>query len=264
MRRGEEDRVLDEIEADRERVSGAAGRAADTIVARIEARIASGELVDGKFLPVERELMEEYAASRTVVREAIARLASRGLLELRPRYRPVVRRPGFDAALSAASGVVGHLMAQTGGVKNLYETRVFLEAALVRNAALHARKEDIAALQRAHHANERAIPDSQTFYTTDVAFHAVLYEVPRNPVFPAIHRAFTAWLAPHWQKMLRSPERNRINFLSHREIWSAIVERDPDAGERALQSHLSAAWEYVRGTFPDPQARPEDEAARHV
>lgn len=244
--------MLDELRQDGNGVPHLAGRAADAIVARIEARIAGGELADGALLPVERELMAEYHASRTVVREAIARLASRGLLEVRPRYRPVVRHPGFDAALSAASGVIGHLMAQSGGVKNLYETRVFLEAALVRHAALHARKEDMIALRRALDANERAIADSEIFYATDIAFHAVLYEVPRNPVFPAIHRAFTAWLAPQWEKMLRSPERNRINFLSHREIWSAIAERDPDAGERALHSHLSAAWEYVRGTFPEP------------
>jgi DNA-binding FadR family transcriptional regulator len=49
--------------------------------------------------------------------------------------------------------------------------------------------------------------------------------------------------------MLRSPERNRVNFLSHREIYLAIADRDPDTAERALQNHLSAAWEYVRGTF---------------
>ena len=82
-----------------------------------------------------------------------------------------------------------------------------------------------------------------------MAFHAVLYDLPRNPVMPAINRAFTSWLSPHWQRMPRAPERNRINFLSHREIYTAIVERDPDMAERALNGHLAAAWEYVRGTF---------------
>jgi DNA-binding FadR family transcriptional regulator len=234
--------------------SRATTRAADAVVARIEARISCGEFPDGSFLPAERELMAEYGISRTVVREAVARLASRGLIEARHRFRPVVRRPGYDAALSAAGGIVSHLLNSRSGVKNLYDTRVFLEAALARNAALHARKEDIAALRSALLANEQAVPDSQRFYATDVAFHAVLYDVPRNPVFPALHKAFTSWLAPHWERMLRSPERNRINHLSHREICEAIVERDPDAAERALQNHLGAAWEYVRGTFSAPTA----------
>lgn len=250
--------MLDESDAPAETISRAAARAADAVVARIESRITSGELSDRAFLPAERELMAEYGISRTVVREAVARLASRGLIEARHRYRPVVRRPGYDAALSAASGVVSHLLGQTSGVKNLYDMRVFLEAALVRNAALHARKDDIATLRAALAANEAAIPDSQLFYATDVAFHAVLYDVPRNPVFPAVHKAFTLWLAPHWERMLRSPERNRINYLSHRSIFEAVVDRDPDAAERTLQNHLGAAWEYVRGTFKEPAAREAD------
>lgn len=224
-------------------------RAADVLVHQLEAQIVAGELPDGAFLPVERELMARYGTSRTVVREAIARLASRGLVESRPRFRPVVRRPGYETALFAVGGVVVHLLNQQGGVKNLYDTRIFLESALVRTAALEARKADIVALREALEANRLAIPDSGSFYATDVAFHAVLYEIPRNPVFPAIHKAFTTWLSEHWQKMLRSPERNQVNYVSHREIYDAIVERDPDAAERALRGHLSSAWEYVRGTF---------------
>ncbi len=229
-----------------------AARAADAIVSKIESRIAFGDLADGAFLPAERELMAEYGISRSVVREAVARLASRGLIEARHRFRPVVRRPGYDAVLSAVDGIASHLLSQSSGVKSLYDTRVFLEAALVRHAALHARKEDIAALRSALEANEQATADSGRFYATDIAFHAVLYEIPRNPVFPSVHKAFTSWLSPHWERMLRSPERNRVNYLSHREIFEAIVDRDPDAAERALQNHLASAWEFVRGTFSEP------------
>ncbi len=229
---------------------GASGsRAADVVVRVLESQIAAGDLADGVPLPPERDLIETFGVSRTVVREAVATLAARGLVESRPRFRPVVRRPGYDAALAAANGVVGHLLAQAGGVKNLYDTRIFLEASLVRQAARQARKEDIEALKRALDANETAIPDSDAFYRTDVAFHAVLYDIPRNPVFPAVHRAFTAWLAPHWIKMPRSPERNRVNFHRHSDIHNAIRDRDPDAAEAALNAHLNAAWEYVRGTF---------------
>jgi GntR family transcriptional regulator, sialic acid-inducible nan operon repressor len=135
------------------------------------------------------------------------------------------------------------------GVKTLYDTRIFLEAALVRHAALHARKDDLEALKTALAANEAAIPDSDRFYRTDVAFHAVLYDIPKNPIFPSIHKAFTAWLAPHWVKMPRSPGRNRVNFLRHSDIFHAIRDRDAEAAEAALNSHLHAAWEYVRGTF---------------
>lgn len=67
------------------------------------------------------------------------------------------------AVSSASAGAVG-------GVKSLYDIRIFLEAALVRHAAKHARKEDIEAPKQALDANEAAIPDSQRFYCTDVPF----------------------------------------------------------------------------------------------
>ena len=229
----------------------AGSRAADAVVKVIESRIAAGELPDGGPLPPERDLIETFGVSRTVVREAVATLASRGRVEGKPRFRPVVRRPGYDAALAAASGVVGFLLAQSGGVKSLYDIRILLEAALVRHAAKHARKADVEALKLALAANEAAIPDNESFYRTDVAFHAVLYEIPKNPILPSIHKAFTGWLEPHWVKMERSPERNRVNFLRHSDIYHAIRDRDPDGAEAALNAHLNAAWEYVRGTFDD-------------
>jgi len=224
-------------------------RAADVVVATIEQDIVSGLLENGSPLPPERDLMGRFGISRTVVREAIATLTTRGLLESKPRHRPIVRKPGYDAAFSAVGGVVSHLLRQDGGVKTLYDVRIFLEASLVRHAALHARKEDIAALRSALESNRAAIDDPVLFDNTDVAFHAVFYGIPGNPVFPAVHRAFVTWLFEHWQSMTRSPEQHLIYYAGHKAIFDAIIDRDPDAAEKALLAHLSEAWETVRGTF---------------
>lgn len=224
-------------------------RAADVVIARLEQRILSGKLVNGEPLPAERELMENFGASRTVIREAILALSGRGLIESRPRYRPIVRKPDYGTVLNATGKIVQNLLTETGDVKNLYDSRVFVERGLVREAAVAANGDDIVDLKAALAANGAAISNSAAFYDTDVAFHGVLYRVPRNPIFPAIHVGYTTWLAPHWDKMLRSPERNELNFHAHEAIVAAIMERDPDAAEEALKSHLDAAWEHVRTTF---------------
>ena len=232
-------------------VNAVATRAADAVVAALERDMLSGRLEIGRPIPAERDLVKRFNTSRAVVREAIATLSSLGLVDCKPRCRPVVSEPGYAAAINAVSGVVARTLSESGGVKNLYQSRMFLERALVREAATAARKDDIRALREALVANELAIPDSAAFYATDVAFHGVLYKVPRNPIFPAVHDAFTKWLSPHWGRMPRSPERNLVNFKSHEGIFLAVVERDPDAAEEALVNHLKAAWEYVRVTFDD-------------
>lgn len=229
--------------------AGMSGRAADHVVAELEAQIVSGHLKNKMPLPSERELMDQFGTSRTVIREAISSLASLGLIETRPRFRPIVRKPDYATVLHACGNVVQHLLADKTGIKNLYDSRVFVERTLVRDAATHAKKEDIADLKQALMDNRAAIPDSQEFYRTDMAFHGVLYRIPKNPIFPAIHEGYTSWLAPRWNKMLRSPERNETNYLAHKAIFDAILERDPAEAEKALVNHLTAAWEFVRVTF---------------
>lgn len=227
------------------------GRAADTVVRAITGQIRSGELADGDLLPAERDLMSAFGISRTVAREAVGRLSSQGLIAAKPRHRPVVRKAGFEAAFDAAGSIVTNLLAQSGGVQNLFETRILIETSLVRSAAISAGKQDIADLKDALAANGAAISDNNLFFQTDERFHEILYLIPRNPVYPAIHRAYTTWLAPQWRQMPRLPDRNRINFASHSAILDAILSRDPDAAEAALRSHLADAWDQVRLTFGD-------------
>ena len=221
-----------------------------SLIQRLEMLIMSGELANGARLPPERDLMDMFGVSRTAVREAIAGLAGRGLLETRPRFRPIVRRPDYDMALNSLGGVVGHLIQELEGTKNLFDSRIFFESALVRHAAAHARREDIEELSEALARNQAAIDNSDVFYATDVAFHGVLYGIPRNPVYPVLHKAYVGWLSSHWKEMKRGPEINQLNFAGHKAVFDAIVSRDADAAETALQRHLQVAWEYVRSTLP--------------
>lgn len=51
------------------------------VVAGLKDKILRGELAPGAKLPSEAELIDEYAVSRTVVREAVSRLQAEGLVE---------------------------------------------------------------------------------------------------------------------------------------------------------------------------------------
>ena len=226
-------------------------RAADNLIAVFERQILDGTLKDGQPLPPEREIVQTHGVSRTVAREAVLALSNKGLVEARPRFRPVVRTPSYDAAIQAVGSVVNRLLNVPGGVRNLFDLRIMMEAALVREAALKADRTHIARLKEALAANGAAVEDSQAFFETDVAFHAVLYDVPDNPVLPSIHHAYVDWLSVQWTQMPRNPDRNRINHEAHRRIFEMILLRDPDAAESALRDHLAQAWQQVRETFAE-------------
>lgn len=226
---------------------GAAERRADQVAAALAARIGRGDLAAGARLPAERHLMAEFGVSRTAVREAIATLAARGLVATRLRHRPVVCAGlAGDRPLAA---LVGRLSQDLQGAAILFDARLFFECALVRWAALHARAGDLDALRTALAHNRAAVGDAERFDATDAAFHAQLYALPGNPLYPHLHRAYVDWLGGHWRAMARGPEIERMMVAGHDAVVNAIATRDPDRAEEAMRRHLTAAWEFVRSTF---------------
>lgn len=224
-------------------------KASERVSAGIMAAIESQAWKPGERLPPERELMELYGVGRSAVREAIAGLATRGVLQVKPGFRPVIQHRGYESALSTFSALVSGMVGDRAGIQNLFGMRVFVEAALVRHAARHATPKDIDALSAALDANRAAINDPESFYRTDVAFHRVLYGIPGNPILPVIHKLYVDWLYDHWIQMPRSMEINRMNFGAHAAIRDAIVARDPDKAEDLLRRHLATAWQFVETTF---------------
>lgn len=226
-------------------------RSADVVIRKLEKLILSGSFSPGEKLPSERDLMERFGVGRNAIREAIAALSRNGLLDTRPRFRPVVAYTGEQTAINILDGFVQHFIGQERGFEHLFNSRFFIEAALCRHAALHARKDDIQSLREALLKNKAKIHDSEAFYMTDVVFHRVLYKIPKNPIFPTLHTAYVSWLSKYWAKMKKGAELNRLTYSGHEAIFNAIVDRDPDEAERALNNHMNLAWGQVKSTFND-------------
>jgi len=224
-------------------------RASKAFHDRLASVILRGDLAIGNPLPSERELMRQFGVSRSVVRETIIALANEGLLKTRTGYRPVVSRPDYDSALGSMDQLMTHLIAEEEGVKNLFNSRIFFEASLARWAALNARKEDIQDLKQKLLSNRESIGMRTVFEATDVAFHDVLYAIPHNPIYPAIHRAYVDWLRKPWSFIESTVEIDLVMYGGHEAISKAIIARDGDLAEEALRRHLNTAWEFVRSNF---------------
>ena len=73
-------------------------RLSDAVGSALEKRIRSGALTPGERLPTEAQLGAQFAVSRAVVREAVARLKAEGLVESRQGSGVfVATRPGAAA-----------------------------------------------------------------------------------------------------------------------------------------------------------------------
>jgi DNA-binding FadR family transcriptional regulator len=216
------------------------------IALKLTEQINAGELADGSLLPSERELAEKFAASRTSIREALLSLQSSGLISMRQRARARVTRLNNPAFFNQLSGAAQSLLAQPNGVADFQEARVLFECGLARYAARHASPKELERLAFALAQNKKALGDAASFAKTDVAFHGILAEIPRNPIFTALNTALSEWLMEQRTVSMRAPVRGAVRraYEGHEEIYEAIAARDIEAADRAMANHLQTVSEY--------------------
>jgi GntR family transcriptional repressor for pyruvate dehydrogenase complex len=119
-------------------------RLSDRLAALLGAQIESGALRAGDRLPTEQQLATAHGVSRTVVREAVHQLKSRGLLRSRQGSGVYVTAPPAAALKLDLS-----LIASLDDVMQLREVRRALEAETAALAAERATRLQVAALRRA-------------------------------------------------------------------------------------------------------------------
>ncbi len=219
-------------------------RLSDEVVDRLEGLIYSGEFGLGDQLPSERDLMERFSVGRPSVREALFSLQKMGLVAITSGERARVTKPTPETVLNGLTATVRHMLIDGQGVRHMQEARLFLEAGLARDAARHATEEDIAHLQEALAENKRAMDDAQIFERTDVNFHYVLAEIPRNPVFVAIHEAVVEWLTEQRHKSLMNKGAAQNAYDWHAKIFRAVADHDVEGAERAMRGHLGDVSQY--------------------
>src|SRR6185312_8868691 len=214
----------------------------EIVVAKLEHLIQSGALKPGDALPSERDIMVAFNIGRPAVREALLSLQSKGLIVTENGRRATVSQPSVDNVLTTLDAVVGVIIANADSFKNLYDARVFLEAAMARNAAKEIDDALLAQLKAALEANRRAIGNRELFMQTDVKFHRVLFLVGSNPVFKAVHEALVKWLMERWRTIARNTSTETLAYEGHLHIYKAICRRDPDGAEAAMRKHLASSW----------------------
>lgn len=211
-------------------------------------KVLSGALKPGQRLPTEAELCEQYEVSRTVVREAIARLRSDGLLlSHQGRGMFVSDRP------PARKFEIDHR-----SFESLPETISILELRLgveVEAAALCATRRstrDLADIraQLAHADALQSKPETVEIHY-DFSFHLSIARGAHNPFFYSFLKFLEPVIVPRFRLGdLITPEMRdryfaRIND-EHQAVVRAIEDQDPDAARDAMRLHLRNSLDRLR------------------
>jgi DNA-binding GntR family transcriptional regulator len=188
---------------------------------RIRHAIRDGSLAPGLRL-TEIDLATRVGASRTPVRQAIARLESEGLLTRDPRRGLSVTRPDHQQVIE------------------LYVMREILEGAAARLAAQHATETELDAMAELVEAEPAAFDDAVALAEVNQRLHGLLYLAAHNRYLLRGLEQISATISL-LPTLLTQGGRAQQAHREHREILAALRKRDGEAAEAAARAHARAA-----------------------
>jgi DNA-binding FadR family transcriptional regulator len=217
---------------------------ADQVSDALLAMIVDGRVAVGEPLPPTGELADRYSVSRTVVREALADLAGRGIIERSQGREAVVSQPGPEQLQELLSF---RLRRDSVEPAALIEFRQALELLSATKAATRVKAKDAAAAATVRTAFDQ-LAQAQgdvAFHEADIAFHRAVAHASGNALVELVLDAIVGLMRELRPKYFRGhAKRGRsltVIVEEHRRITEAIEAGDSAGAAAAMTTHLAAS-----------------------
>lgn len=209
-----------------------------SILMRINEVIQQDDLKPGDRIPSERELVSRLNAGRSTVREALRALELLGIITTKRGQGTFLQPHQFHRLVDILSF---YILQEDRAKDNLLETRVMLETAAAKKAALYATEQELAALEESWNVMEKCVGQGCIPIQEDYAFHHQLIKAAHNYLLTRIWYPVIQYGKTVRQSSLSQPDRPREALKEHRAILDAIKERRPQEAADRMESHLANA-----------------------
>ncbi|WP_306603393.1 GntR family transcriptional regulator [Azonexus sp.] len=223
-------------------------RISDAVASTLERRILEGSLKPGDRLPPERELALEFGVSRPSLREAIQKLASKGMVQSRQgggTYVTAVLEASFFDPWQEMMGSYPNLR------DDILEFRRMLEGQAAEWAAERATDADLLRLEQAFQALQDSfqVDDTEKRSAADIAFHQAIGDAAHNVLTGHLAGALLRLMHDNIRLNLGElksvPAAGKLLISQHAAIYTAIVDKKPQAARVAAETHI----DFVRETL---------------
>ncbi|MBS0320195.1 MAG: GntR family transcriptional regulator [Proteobacteria bacterium] len=211
------------------RVKGAGRAPVPDIASALRERIATQEIAPGSKLR-ENELALEFGVPRTRVREALAVLEQRGLVQRIPNRGAVVIR------------------LELSQVTHLYDVREVLEGLCARLATVNgdpARWQSTLAHFRGPMARYVAEGDIDSYIADYEAFRRELITSARNPVLANMLDSILERTQALIRRIIILPGRAELGLRQHTALLEAMCSGDADKAEQLRRENMRSAKDFL-------------------
>jgi GntR family galactonate operon transcriptional repressor len=213
------------------------------VVGQLGSRIIRGDLKPGDTLPNETELGRELGASRSVVREAVKALASKGMLEARTRVGTrVLPSTQWNLLDMEVLGWRYDAMPPTQFFREMFEIRRMIEPEAASLAAERATSADIAAMDEAFRGINTAMQSSKDAIEADVRFHRAILAASHNELMLQMGALISVGLTVSFRI---SSSSFGVFVAHHGRVLEAIRAHDPAGAREAMRVLLDETHHFL-------------------
>lgn len=237
---------------------------ADHVTSVLAQQIRSGEFAPDARLPSEMELTERFSVSRTVIREAISRLKSEGLVGSRRGsgtvVLPVTQATPFRLDLGVDDG-----RDSIQAVLRVIELRRGVEGEMAALAAQRRTRAQNLAIQQALQAIDAAAAAGRDGVQEDFAFHAAISNASHNPLYTSLVQFLSQFLHAAI-RVARMNEARSNDFVQqvraeHAALAQAISDGNAEAARAAALRHMENSAQRLQAADKAFWASAEGQAA---
>lgn len=217
----------------------------DKVEIRITDYIKKNKLEVGDNIPKEMEFAEALGVSRTVIREALTRLRTIGIIDSKKHKGMVLSQPDFIQNFEKA--IETNLLGDET-LKDIFELRLILETGMVDLVFARKTKADLDDLEVIVNKMETGTTDATIFsLENEIAFHGKLYQMSGNstlqrfqnillPVFQYVHDHKLQDAKTYMYKK---------KFITHRELLEYLKADDIKGFRKGMTQHLEPHFNRV-------------------
>lgn len=203
----------------------------------LKENILTGKFKGGERLPTQEILARQFGVSRTVMREALNKLSSLGLIESQQGRGTFVCSPDAQTVMEP---MFHAFLLDDASICELMEVRYYLEKIIARLAAKRITPVQIDALRENVLDMEQSVGarNLEMFAEKDLVFHLMLAEISANNILRRILTALREMMTKFFEDFSHTPGIAERSVRYHQKILQAILHKDPEEAERAMQEHI--------------------------
>ena len=230
------------------RVPGSrSGSRSAQVAGELGRRIVGRVYAPQTLLPPEAALLDEFGISRTVLRDAVKSLESKGLLQARQRRGTCVTpRTAWNMLDAEVLGWITQAGADPDLLIRLTEVRLIVEPGACEMAARRAHDAGLQRIEAAWQRMVDGVADPARFVEADRDFHLALLMAAGNEYLAAFGTAISAALTVGLQRTNPTVRSNRASLPAHERILIALRQRDGAVAARESRHQLDEAMQRLR------------------